>query len=95
MTYLSIDDYELVGFLESKLVHKKYTAFLKNKFNKKIKKIHFGNINHHFRDRTGLYYYSYLDHNDEELRDIWRSKNLHRLKEGFYSPTYFNFNYLF
>jgi hypothetical protein len=90
-----MDDYELVGFIVCKFIDKKYTAILKNKFNKKLKRIHFGNLNYHFSDRTGLNKYSFLDSNDIELRDIWRAKNLHRIKDGFYSPTYFSFNYLF
>jgi hypothetical protein len=95
MSYLIMDDYELIGFIESKIIDKKYTAILKNKFNNKIKKIHFGNLSYHFRDRTGLNIYSFLDSNDLYLQDIWRAKNLHRIKDGFFSPTYFSLNYLY
>ena len=44
--------------------NKKYTAYVKNKKTKKIRKIHFGDKNYQqFKDRTPLKLYSYKNHN--------------------------------
>ena len=43
---------------------KKYTAFVKNRKTKKIRKIHFGHTDYpQFKDRTPLKLYAYKNHN--------------------------------
>tara|TARA_B100000035_G_scaffold307153_1_gene310058 strand:- start:480 stop:785 length:306 start_codon:yes stop_codon:yes gene_type:complete len=44
--------------------NKKYTAFIKDKKTKKIRKIHFGDKNYpQYKDRTPLKLYAYKNHN--------------------------------
>ena len=49
--------------------NKKYSAFVKNKITKKIRKINFGSsINEQYKDSTPLKLYSSKDHGDKKRR---------------------------
>ena len=57
---------------------KKYTAYVKNKKSRKIRKISFGDINYpQYKDRTPLKLYKHKDHNTRK-----RMKNYFRRHSG-------------
>jgi len=90
-----MNDYELINIVSSNRNNNKYAAILKNRINNNLKMVHFGNRHKpHYCDKTDLHLYSYLDHNDDELRYIFLHKNIRNLKDNYFSPTYFNLYYL-
>lgn len=57
---------------------KKYTAHVKNKVNKKTRKIHFGHKDYpQYKDRTSLKLYSYKNHNTRK-----RMQNYYKRHSG-------------
>ena len=94
MTFWDKKDYKLVGFEKSERKNKMYNAVLKSKFGL-YHRVPFGDKRfENFRDKTGLNLYPHLIHNDEERRKNCRKRHQIYLKEGYYSPGFFSFNYL-
>lgn len=55
---------------------KKYTAYIKNKKTKTIKKIHFGDVRYpQYKDRTNLKLYSYKNHNTRKRMQNYYSRH--------------------
>ena len=92
--FYDIREYNLIGFKKSKTKNKMYDAILKSK-NGDLKKVPFGDKRfENYWDITGLNLYPKLNHFDEERRERYRKRHKVYLKEGYYSPGYFSFNYL-
>jgi hypothetical protein len=95
MVYLSMDDYELIEFRKSIKPFKKYDAILRNKNTDDIKYMSFGDTRYeNFRDMTGLDEYPDKIHNSTKRRILYRTRHQHNLREGYFSPSYFSFYYL-
>ena len=94
MTFWDKKYYKLVGFEKSERKNKMYNAILKSNIGS-YHRVPFGDESfENFRDKTGLNLYPQLIHNDEERRRNYRKRHRVYIKEGFYSPGYFSFNYL-
>jgi len=87
--------------------NKKYTAYIKNKETKKIRKIHFGDKNYQqYKDRTPLQFYKRQNHNTRKRMENYflrhsgtRNKTLAIQKEkvkskGYYTPKLLSHIYL-
>lgn len=95
MVYFSKTEYKFVRFEKSKTKHKKYDAIIQNKKTSREKHLPFGDVRYqHFKDSTGLNIYSHLDHNDNDRRRLYRARHKQFLKNGYYSPSYYSFYYL-
>ena len=95
MTYYSMDEYKLKGYEKAKAKGKMYNALIQRKSDNKILKVPFGdNKMENYKDDTGLNLYPELIHGDEKRRKNYRSRAKGRVKDGFYSPSYFSFNIL-
>lgn len=95
MTYYSKRQYKLLGFRKSNVKDKMYYALLEDRLTNKLKKVHFGHDKYeNYRDITGLNYYPTLIHGDSKRRKYYRARHKGFLKEGFYSPSYFSYYYL-
>lgn len=95
MVYYSMNDYKLKGFIKSKKQGKMYDAILEEIKTGKIKKVSFGANNYqNFRDITGLNAYPHLIHNDEKRRSLYKKRHKRYLKDGYYSPSFFSFYFL-
>ena len=69
-----------------------YDAILKNKQTGREVKVAFGSsVHENFHDKTGLNLYPHLIHGDKKRRDNYRSRAGGKVKEGYYSPSYFSF----
>ena len=86
MVYFDKKNYKLVGFQKSSKQNKMYDAIIKSKLDK-IHLIPFG-------DKTGLNLYPNLIHNDKTRRKNYRRRHQIHIKNGFYSPSYFSYYYL-
>lgn len=82
-------------FLKSTRKNKKYMIFYNNKW------IHFGDIRYeHYKDRTPLKLYSYLDHNDKQRRKNYLQRSMGIKSKGNLtyndpnSPNYYSIKYL-
>lgn len=83
-------------FKKSTRKNKKYMIYYNGKY------IHFGDLHYqHYKDRTPLKIYSYLDHNDKQRRKNYLSRaigikdkqgNLTYMDKN--SPNYYSINYL-
>ena len=94
MVYFDKKNYKLVGFQTSKTKNKMYDAIIKSKLDK-IHLIPFGDKRYeNFQDKTGLNLYPNLIHNDKIRRKNYRSRHRVYVKDGFYSPSYFSYYYL-
>jgi hypothetical protein len=90
-----MDDYKLEGYEKAKAKGKMYNALLKRKSDGKIIKVPFGdNKMENYQDKTGLNLYPELIHGDEKRRKNYRSRAKGRVKDGFYSASWFSFNIL-
>ncbi len=88
------NNYILIGFQRSSTKNKKYDAILRNKLTMKIKKVPFGDLRYqHFKDRTPLKLYSYLDHNDVNRRRNYMLRHQNDINNKF-SSGYFAAKYL-
>ena len=95
MTYYKKSEYKLNGFRISETENKKYDAILENKTDKKIIYVPFGDDRfEHHSDKTPLKKYSNLNHFDELRRQNFRKRMENFLKEGYFSPSYFSYHYL-
>lgn len=94
-SYYHKSDYKLIGFEKSKRKNKKYLAALEHKKTGKVVKLHFGDKRYqHFKDSTPLKKFSHLDHKDPERRRRFRQRHKSFLKDGYYSPSYFSYHFL-
>lgn len=93
--YYSMNDYTLIGFEKSKEKNKKYSAIIEHKKTKKKVRLNFGQLPYQqYMDSTPLKLYSHLDHNDEKRRKNYQARHKVYLKDGYFSPSYFSYNYL-
>lgn len=92
--YYPMNEWKLKGFEKAKAMHKKYTAIIMNKEGK-TKKINFGDDRYsHYKDRTGLGLFSYLNHNDPDRRRLYHLRHNKDVQSGSYSAGYFALEYL-
>ena len=83
-----------MGFKLQKQNIKCMIAIIKSKLNK-IYLIPFGDKRYeNFQDKTGLNLYPNLIHNDKIRRKNYRNRHRFHVKDGFYSPSYFSYYYL-
>ncbi len=94
MTYYSKTDYNLKGFRKSNIKGKMYDAILENKETKRLKHIPFGSMMQNYQDKTGLNMYPHLIHGDKARRKNYRARASGKVKEGYYSPSFFSYYYL-
>ena len=97
----------IVNIVKSTRAKKKYTAYVKNKKTKKIRKIHFGASNYQqYKDRTGVHHYSHKNHyNRKRMRNYYsrhsgtpfRAKAIKKEKKkskGYYNAKILSHEYL-
>ena len=90
--YYSKSEYKLVKYQKSTRKGKMYDAILKNKETGRQVKVAFGDSTmENYWDKTGLNSYPHLIHGDKKRRDNYRSRARGRVKEGYYSPSYFSY----
>lgn len=95
MTYFSKKEYRFIKFEKSKTKNKKYDAILENKKTKRLRRVPFGDSRYEqYQDTTGLGFYSNKDHKDKQRRLNYRNRHEVYLKEGYYSPSFFSWVYL-
>lgn len=94
MPYYSMNEYNLKGYEKAKAKGKMYNGLLERKTDGKIIKVPFGSMMQNFQDKTGLNLYPQLIHGDEQRRKNYRSRAKGRVKDGFYSPSWFSYNIL-
>jgi hypothetical protein len=88
-------EYKFVRFELSKKKYKKYDAILENKQTRKEVRVSFGDKRYQqFKDSTGLNIYSHIDHNDLKRREAYHKRHSRFIHDGYYSPSYFSFNFL-
>lgn len=92
MKYL-VNDYTIIEFKKSPILHKKYRVYLKNKNTLKIKHLDFGDDRYeNYWDKTGLNLYS--THRDPERRRRYRLRAKIHVDDKYYTPAYFSYYYL-
>jgi len=89
-----MDDYKLEGYEKAKAKGKMYNALLKRKSDGKIIKVPFGSMMQNYQDKTGLNMYPHLIHGDEKRRKNYRARASAKVRDGYYSPSWFSFNIL-
>ena len=93
--YLNKKEWKLVGFEKSHRSTKMYDAILENKITKKERRLPFGdNKMQNYRDITGLNLYPHLIHNDKNRRRLFRARHKGYLRDGYWSPSYFSYFFL-
>lgn len=86
---------------------KKYTAHVKNKKTKKVRKIHFGHKDYpQYKDRTPLKLYAYKNHNTRKRMNRYYTRHSGvpnrgdaikkeiKLNKGYYTPKILSHKYL-
>jgi hypothetical protein len=86
--------YKLLGFEVSKKKYKKYDAILLNNNTGRNVRVSFGDNRYQQFYDGALGYYSSKNHNDPERRRLYRIRHQKDLKNGYYSPGFFSFYYL-
>ena len=95
MTYYKKTEYNFLGFQKSLRKNKMYDSLIINKKTGKIKKISFGDKTmQNFRDVTGLNLYPHLIHGDKKRRALFHARHKGFIKEGYYSPSFFSYYFL-
>ena len=98
MPYYPKSNFRLLGFQKSNKKNKMYDALIMNKHLQNINKvifIPFGDKNYqNYHDLTGLNKYPNLIHGEEKRRNAYRARAKHNLKDGYFSPSYFSYFYL-
>lgn len=97
----------IIKFEKSKIKGKKYTAYVKNKKTKKIRKIHFGASDYEqYKDRTPLKLYSHKNHGTRKRMENYFNRHsgtknrkkailLEKKKsKGYYNPKILSHEYL-
>lgn len=92
--YYKISDYRFLKFEKSGKLGKKYNAILERIKDGKQVKIPFGALGYQQYKDNALGLYSKFDHNDKERRERYKARHNIYLREGFYSPEYFSWFYL-
>ena len=92
--YYSKKEYKLLGYRKSKTKNKMYDAILENKKTKKIYYVPFGSMMENYRDLTGLFLYPQLIHGNKERRRLYRARAKGKVKDGYYSPSWFSYHIL-
>lgn len=92
--YYPFDDWNFDHFEQSKHHLKKYDAILYNKRTDKKAVVPFGakGYDQYFDQALGIY--ANFDHLDETRRKRYRNRHKKWLKDGYYSPAWFSWNYL-
>lgn len=98
---------KIIKFERSKIKGKKYTAFIKDKKTKKIRKLHFGALNYpQYKDRSPLKLYAYKNHNTRKRMQNYFNRHsgtkkrheaiaLEKKKsKGYYNPKILSHIYL-
>ena len=94
MTYYKKTEYNLLGFEKSRRRGKQYAAILENKKTKRKVRVNFGSMMENYRDKTGLNLYPHLIHGDKNRRRLYRARHKVYLKDGYYSPSFFSWYFL-
>jgi hypothetical protein len=93
--YYSTKDFTFIKFVKSNTKNKMYDAIIQSKATKKVKRLPFGlSTMGNYRDITGLNLYPNLIHNDPVRRKSFKARFKNILKDGYYSPGYFSYYYL-
>ena len=92
--YYDKSKWDLVGFKKSKTRGKMYDAILKNNNNKTVRLPFGSTFYNNYRDITGLNLYPNLIHGDKNRRRLYKARHKVYLKDGYYSPGYFSYYYL-
>lgn len=83
----------LLGFEVSHRKNKKYNAIIA-KPDGRLGRVPFGDVRYqHYRDRTGIGAYSYLDHNNPKRRKLYLLRHA-KDSQKLFSPGYFAARYL-
>ena len=98
---------KIIKFERSKIKGKKYTAIIKDKKTKKIRKLHFGASDYpQYKDRTPLKLYAYKNHNTRKRMQNYFSrhsgtknrgqaiKKEKKKSKGYYNPKILSHIYL-
>ena len=92
--YYKQTDYKLLRFRRSPKKFKKYDAVLVDKQGKKHY-VPFSDTRYsNYQDKTGLNLYQTKIHSDKARRANYRARHKTYLREGYYSPGYFSYYYL-
>ena len=92
--YYSFDDWRLDHFRGSKHHLKKYDAILQHKRTGKQAVVPFGQKGYDQYHDQALGLYENFDHFDKKRRKLYRNRHKKWLKEGYYSPAWCSWNYL-
>ena len=94
-TYYSKKDYEHIDFEKAGQKGKMYNAILRRKIDNKTIRVPFGdNKMQNYQDKTGLNLYPNLIHGDKNRRASFRARHRGYLKDGYYSPSFFSYYFL-
>ncbi len=92
MVYYSKKEYKLIGYEKSERKGKMYNAILHNIKTDKYVRVPFGsNAHENYSDKTGLNLYPHLIHGDKQRANNYRARAKGKIKDGYYSPSYFAF----
>ena len=95
MVYYDKKTHKLIGFRPSKRKNKMYDAILVSSASGIIHGIPFGDKRYqNYQDRTGLNAYPHLIHGDKKRRKMYQNRHKSFLRDGYYSPGYFSYYYL-
>jgi hypothetical protein len=95
MVYYKKSDHKIFGYQKSKTTGKMYDALLLKTGSPKLIRVPFGdNSMGNFHDKTGLNLYPHLIHGNKKRRKAFRARHKGYLKEGYYSPSFFSYYYL-
>ena len=100
MSYFSKKEWKFIKFQRSNTKNKKYDAIIENKKTGRQKRVPFGAYQKNgkpyeqYQDTTGLGLFSDYDHKDKKRRLNYRKRHEVYLKEGYYSPSFFSWAYL-
>ena len=90
--YYPKTEYRLVRYEKSRRKEKMYDAILKNKQTGRETRVPFGdNTMQNYHDKKGLNLYPHLIHGNKKRRENYRKRAGGKVKEEYYSPSYFSF----
>ena len=94
MPYYLKREYKLLGFRKSNAKQKKIYALLENKQTQKLVRVHFGSSLHQsYRNITGVYLPPSMIHGDSKRRKAYRARAVGKVKDGYYSPSFFSYHF--
>ena len=95
MVYYKKSDHKIFGYQKSKTKGKMYDALLLKTGSPKLIRVPFGSVEYeNYQDKTGLNLYPHLIHGNKKRRKAFRARHKGYLKEGYYSPSFFSYYYL-